>query len=295
MSQPTGAAAQGNPSGGIDVSSYQPTVDWQALKAGGYTFAFIKASEGTGVDATFQTHFAGAKTAGILRSAYHFFHPELDAVAQAQVFLGQLADPGDLPPALDVEELNDVPLAQAAAGISAWVDYVTAKLARPIVYTSPSFWNALPLITAIGGKADLWVAQWTAADPEQVSGWDGWAFWQYSDTAVVPGVPDAVDADRFNGSAAELAQYSASFVASIAPGGPPTFDLFATIGVQQALNYLAIASPPLTDDGLPGPLTTAAIKKFQTSVGIAVDGVVGPQTRMSMRTAIAGSRPPATV
>jgi hypothetical protein len=33
---------------GIDVSSFQPSVNWNTVKANGVTFAFIKATEGTG-------------------------------------------------------------------------------------------------------------------------------------------------------------------------------------------------------------------------------------------------------
>lgn len=33
---------------GIDVSSHQGNVDWTAQKNAGYTFAYIKATEGTG-------------------------------------------------------------------------------------------------------------------------------------------------------------------------------------------------------------------------------------------------------
>lgn len=32
---------------GIDVSSYQPNVNWGNVKTQGYTFAYIKATEGT--------------------------------------------------------------------------------------------------------------------------------------------------------------------------------------------------------------------------------------------------------
>ena len=32
---------------GIDVSSYQPNIDWSAVKANGVEFAYIKATEGT--------------------------------------------------------------------------------------------------------------------------------------------------------------------------------------------------------------------------------------------------------
>ena len=37
-------------------------------------------------------------------------------------------------------------------------------------------------------------------------------------------------------------------------------------------------------DGRFGPLTEKAVKKFQSNMGIDVDGIVGPQTRGKMRT-----------
>ena len=47
--------------------------------------------------------------------------------------------------------------------------------------------------------------------------------------------------------------------------------------LQSNLNLLHIDS--LTTDGIQGALTTAAIKKFQTIMGLEVDGIVGPQTQ----------------
>lgn len=35
---------------GIDVSSYQPNVDWTTVVANGISFVYIKATEGTGKD-----------------------------------------------------------------------------------------------------------------------------------------------------------------------------------------------------------------------------------------------------
>src|SRR5207248_2551754 len=53
---------------------------------------------------TFATDWANAKGAGVLRSAYHFFDPTVDGVAQANHFLAQLgADQGELPAMLDLE------------------------------------------------------------------------------------------------------------------------------------------------------------------------------------------------
>ncbi|TAE47696.1 MAG: hydrolase, partial [Oscillatoriales cyanobacterium] len=62
---------------GIDVSDYQPNVNWQAVAKGGILFAFVKSTEGaTLVSQTFARNWGGIKAAGIQRGAYHFFRPE---------------------------------------------------------------------------------------------------------------------------------------------------------------------------------------------------------------------------
>src|SRR6188768_2665118 len=200
------------PALGIDISGYQPVVDWEAAVASGIAFAFIKATEGTTlVDRAFRSHWTDAKAANVLRGAYHFFRPKVDAVAQARLFLAQLDDPGELPPVLDVEVVNGVAPAQIAAGVGAWIDTVASELGRPLIYTSPSFWNALPAAADLASKADLWVAHWDARTPASASGWPKWTFWQFTNKATISGIPGAaaMDEDRFNGSLAELRAYSA--------------------------------------------------------------------------------------
>jgi len=212
---PTQVAPPASPASGVDVSGYQPTVDWQKVAASGIAFAFIKATEATTlVDHAFARHWAQAKQAKLLRGAYHFFRPKLDAAAQARFFLAQLEDPGELPPVLDVEVTDDVAPAQVVAGVRAWLDVVAGSLGRPIIYTSPSFWNALPGAADVAHKADLWVAHWGAHVPASVNGWQRWTFWQFTNKASISGIPGTadMDEDRFNGSAAELHAYSAEFV-----------------------------------------------------------------------------------
>jgi peptidoglycan hydrolase-like protein with peptidoglycan-binding domain len=76
------------------------------------------------------------------------------------------------------------------------------------------------------------------------------------------------------------------------PPDPSTFDLTTTLGVQQALDFLHVVDPPLATDGVPGPLTEAAIMAFQqshqapTGEPLDVDGVVGPMTRAALRLAL---------
>ena len=63
--------------------------------------------------------------------------------------------------------------------------------------------------------------------------------------------------------------------------------------LQRALRHGAYAPGPV--DGLYGPLTEGAVRRFQQAHGLTSDGVVGPRTRAALRTASFGQRraPPA--
>ena len=73
---------------GLDVSYWQAEIDWQAVRATGVRFVFIKATEGVGyTDSTFAGNWEGAGANGLLRGAYCFFHPNQDAEQQADRFV----------------------------------------------------------------------------------------------------------------------------------------------------------------------------------------------------------------
>ena len=58
---------------GVDVSSYQLEIDWQGLEEEGYSFAFIKATEGSSlVDERFEYNREEASSTGMRIGAYHF-------------------------------------------------------------------------------------------------------------------------------------------------------------------------------------------------------------------------------
>src|ERR1700693_3999202 len=63
---------------GTDVSNYQgPGINWTSVKNAGVSFAWAKATEGTGfIDADFTINEANAKAAGVPIGAYDFAHPE---------------------------------------------------------------------------------------------------------------------------------------------------------------------------------------------------------------------------
>ena len=73
---------------GIDVSDYQPIVDWQAVARSGISFAVIKSTEGESfVCKVFPSYWEQTKANGLIRGAYHFFKPDSDPIKQAYHFL----------------------------------------------------------------------------------------------------------------------------------------------------------------------------------------------------------------
>ena len=71
----------------IDISKYQPVVDFAKVKESGVLGVIAKATQGTsGKDPKFAAHIKGAREAGLLIGAYHFATGG-DATLQADFFL----------------------------------------------------------------------------------------------------------------------------------------------------------------------------------------------------------------
>src|SRR5438876_10767388 len=93
---------------GIDVSDYQPSINWTSVKSAGYDFAWTKATEGVTFNATTftSTRMNSAKNAGVVIGAYHYARYDNNtATAEVNHFLsiaGAYIGPGWLPPMLDV-------------------------------------------------------------------------------------------------------------------------------------------------------------------------------------------------
>ncbi len=117
---------------GVDVSVYEPNVDWRALRAQGFKFALIRATSGTGyTDPKFGEHWAGARAAGILRGAYHYLFGGQDAKKQAEFFIDTVGtDKGELPPIVDLEDAynENVPNRTLMQTCKVFLDIVEANI-----------------------------------------------------------------------------------------------------------------------------------------------------------------------
>lgn len=199
--------AAGPTTKGIDVSYYQGTIDWAKVKSTGVEFAFVRVSDGLAtIDSKFSQNWSGARAAGVVRGAYQFFRPNLDAAAQANLFVqkvGTLAA-DDLPPVIDVEATGSQSAAVIAAKVRIWIEIVeTATGKKPIIYTGYYFWRDSVGDAKFPGYP-LWVAAYVDHCPDLPSGWDAWSFWQTSSTGQVSGIAGAVDLNSFNGDRAAL-------------------------------------------------------------------------------------------
>lgn len=76
---------------GVDVSHYDPAVDWPFLKTSGVEFCVVKASQGDYLaDSTAANHLLNARAAGIICGAYHWVDPLRPVQAQVNFFLRQI-------------------------------------------------------------------------------------------------------------------------------------------------------------------------------------------------------------
>ncbi|MFN2505128.1 MAG: glycoside hydrolase family 25 protein [Acidimicrobiales bacterium] len=198
---------------GIDVSAWQGSIDWAAVRQSGRLFAFAKATEGmTFVDDTFAGNRQAMASAGLtLRGFYHFARPDRNsAAAEASHFLrtvGRLA-PGEVA----VLDLEVAPSSDVGDWAAEWLALVAEGTGRtPILYSYQSYLYSVP--TSRLTQYPLWIAAWGRNDGSvpaslpRTDRWSEWTWWQYTSNASVPGVSGRVDDSVFAGSAAELAAY----------------------------------------------------------------------------------------
>ena len=189
---------------GIDVSYYQGKIDWKQVKAMKeddvkIDFAFIKATEGLfKVDPYFQRNWREAPKAGVVCGAYHFFRPQKSGEWQAKFFLQTVKfEAGDLPPVVDIEELDGVAASKMRVQLREFVRHIESKTGvKPIIYTGLSFYK--DYLQGHFDEYPLWIAHYYQSKLK-VSASTKWHFWQHSDKAKISGINHVVDFNAFNG------------------------------------------------------------------------------------------------
>ena len=161
-------SAQANNLFGIDVSSFQGSVNWSSVHANGADFAFCKATEGNYYhDAYYTANMNNGKAAGMKMGAYDFGRPDQNcASTEANYFWSFagskiVADGKTIFPVIDFEVFNGHACqASYTTWINAWGGYVEGKTSahmHPIVYASAGT-GMCDLTTAC--TLEAWVANY---------------------------------------------------------------------------------------------------------------------------------------
>jgi len=271
---------------GIDVSHWDAGIDWPKVRATGQRFVFAKATEGIVYkDDTFKDNWFGAKSAGLLRGAYHFFRCNVDAKKQADYFIDfvkAVKDDGELPAVLDLETNDGVSKEKIVPAAKVWLDRVEAAFGRkPIIYSGQYFLQ--DFLVQPGGGPPTWAKDyplWLAQYPFQYNegmkpflprGWFNWTIWQYSDKGRINGINASVDMNLFNGSLEELYKFSGAKIPDQTPKSHTVKagDSFESIANQYGVTprELVSANPQLLKAG----------DKLTVPVAIAIpqEGVIG--------------------
>ncbi len=193
---------------GIDISRYNPAIDWAKAERAGIRFAFIKATEGQDDrDPSFAKWWSQAGKSRIQRSAYHFYYFCAGPENQAKNYINAVPkSQASLPPVLDVEWnptsptcKTRPPAAKVVADLQKWLTIVERHYGqKPIIYTTVDFYADNLSRGELPGY-QYWLRS-VKAEPRFIYKSRPWVFWQYTGTGSVPGIKGPVDINVFNGS-----------------------------------------------------------------------------------------------
>ena len=192
---------------GIDVSEHQEVIDWQQVKASGIQFVMIRVgwrgyTQGElFADTLAQTHYAGAKAAGLKVGAYIFSQAisAEEGIAEANYLLEQTKDwEIDMYLALNWEHVGEENRTAAVDArtltdiTKAFCQTLTKANKRPMVYFDAYLASSRLLIDELT-EYPFWLAQYA----EEMAFSHPVKMWQYTCTGRVGGIDEDVDINRY--------------------------------------------------------------------------------------------------
>lgn len=199
---------------GVDVSSYQGIIDWKKIEDQGISFAFIKATEGSGfTDEYFADNFKNSAETNIRIGAYHFFSFDSPGKTQAENFIKTVKKrDGMLPPVIDVEYYNgnghDPPDEDyARQNLNDLISALKKHYGMdPIIYATDVTYDRY--IKNHFENNDIWIR--SIFKKAELSDGRKWTFWQYCNRGRLDGyngVEKFIDLNVFNGTEEQFLNY----------------------------------------------------------------------------------------
>ena len=201
-----GRLASGSGVLGIDVSSHNGSVDWNAVANAGVEYVIIRCGYrgyGSGAlveDSRYRTNINGALNAGLKVGVYFFSQAldEIEAVEEASMVLNLISGYRiTFPIFLDVEYSNSakngradgLSVSQRTAVCNAFCQTITNAGYRAGVYANKDWLNNHLDTSKFSSSTKIWLAQY-AKEPTYSGRYE---MWQYSSTGSISGVKGNVD------------------------------------------------------------------------------------------------------
>ncbi|MBO4902181.1 MAG: Ig-like domain-containing protein [Lachnospiraceae bacterium] len=201
-----GSLTQGSGTLGIDVSKYQPSINWSSVKNSGVSFVIIRCGyrgSSTGVliqDPYFVSHIKGAKAAGLKVGVYFFTTAltEAEAIEEASMCAYLCSGYGiNYPVFMDCESssrpgYNGLSAAQRTQIIQAFCNTLKSAGYTPGVYANKTWLTEKMNASSLSGYK-IWLAQYNANGPTYNGRYD---LWQYTSKGTVSGISGNVDMNQ---------------------------------------------------------------------------------------------------
>lgn len=279
---------------GIDVSRYQGTINWEAVRRSNIQFAMIRAGYGrNNIDPTFRQNIEACNRLGIPCGVYWFSYALNTQMAreEARYCLAAIRRYRlDYPVCFDLEydtiayaARNGVTIGRRLATdmVKAFCNEVRSAGYLPMYYSNRDYINNVFYPNELTDYL-LWYALYrNTLDRTDV------AIWQYTENGTVSGINGSVDLNL-------------SFLQNgvvVSPSTPPTINTGSRSWVSRLQSEInAQGRGPVVVDGIPGPATLQALptvrpgargnftRLIQEHLGISSpDGIFGPNTEQRVK------------
>jgi lysozyme len=288
----------------VDVSLYQPNMDYVELAENNVRGVIAKASQGSyRRDPFFTRHVEKAKKAGMAVGAYHWLDPNSDDITQAKYFLQTVEDQPVSFLAVDMEQYwkywyewykkeirNVIPAERISENGYRVASFLKKNSGLPVVvYTRASFVSyRTPPASEWLPNFNLWLAYYPYSRVKVTTTWDDlminylprlkgpllpknceqWLFWQFSgDKFRLNGTNgSAIDLNFFNGDADEFNNF-------ITTGNPPKPVIKPTLpGKARIIYRINLRSEPrVAAETLVGKLNTGTIVDVLETRNVGAD------------------------
>ena len=191
---------------GVDVSTYNGTLDWSAIKASGIDFAIIRAGSSiSGEDRLFETNYNAAREAGLYVGAYYYVevNSKKEILTEVENLKELLADKKfEYPIYLDIEKdsLGEALGKELLTDICVtFMEALQSDGYFAALYTNENWLSNFYDRELITEKYDVWYARYILAENLDSPEWNlekygpTMCMWQYTDEGNINDVAYPID------------------------------------------------------------------------------------------------------